>query len=260
MKKLSIFILPILIFAISSCKTDSNNHDNHDDSHATWSYEGETGPEHWAEISDEHADCAGKSQSPINIVGAVKGENLKPLFLDYSAKANTEVVNNGHTIKVNYDAGTFVIEDPDTYDGIDFNIAQFHFHCGSENTVDGKRYPSEAHFVHVDKDGNLAVLALFIEEGEENEFLAKVLEVAPKEGSSKIEAEININNFLPESKSYWAFSGSLTTPPCSEGVKWYVLKESVQASKEQIEKLASLMPANNYRPVQDLNGRTIYEF
>ncbi len=262
MKKTNLLLLSILLLTIYSCKnssSDSHNNDEHDSHKANWSYSGDNAPKFWVDI-DGYGDCGGSSQSPINIVNAESSEDLKPLFLDYSAKEKAQIVNNGHSIQVNYNSGIFILPDTNSYEGIEYKIAQFHFHCGSENTVDGKQYPMEVHFVHLTENKDIAVVALFIEEGEENEFLKKILEEAPKKGQNEFQEEIDINEFLPQNKSYWTFSGSLTTPPCSEGVKWFVLKTPVQASAEQIEKMASLMPENNFRPVQKLNDRKVFEF
>ncbi len=257
MKKIQFLFLSILCLSIISCNLGSGDGNSKG---AKWSYDGKTGPEHWFDISDEYHSCGGNSQSPVNIVAAEKGDDLKPLFLDYSASTSTEILNNGHTVQVAYKKGKFIIPNPETFNGIDYNISQFHFHCKSENTVDGKQYPMEIHFVHINEAKQLAVVALFVEEGTENEFMATLLASTPDKGVSTISEKLNINKLFPQDKSYWTFEGSLTTPPCSEGVKWYVLKTPIQASAEQIKKMASFMPENNFRPVQDLNGRIIKEF
>jgi len=262
MNKIKILVLSILTVTFFSCKNTSsdshNEHENHEHT-SNWSYSGDKAPQFWADI-DGYSDCGGHSQSPINIVNAESSENLKPLFLEYSKKEKTEILNNGHTVQVNYDNGALIVTDTSSYEGVEYNLAQFHFHCGSENTVDGKQYPMEIHLVHLTENKDIAVIAIFVEEGEENAFLEKIITKAPKEGTVEIDNELDINNLLPENKSYWTFSGSLTTPPCTEGVKWIVLKNPIKASEKQIEKMATLMPKDNFRPVQKLNDRKIFEF
>jgi len=261
MNKIKILVLSILVVTFFSCKnTSSDSHNSGKHEHTSnWSYSGDNAPEFWVDI-DGYGDCGGNSQSPINIVNAESSEDLKPLFLEYSTSEKTEIVNNGHSIQVNYDKGILVVTDTAYYEGTEYNLAQFHFHCGSENTVDGKQYPMEIHLVHLTENKDIAVIALFVEEGEKNMFLEDILDNIPEKGIREIDSELDINNLLPQNKSYWTFSGSLTTPPCTEGVKWIVLKTPIQASAKQIEKMASLMPKDNFRPTQKLNDRKIFEF
>jgi carbonic anhydrase len=217
-----------------------------------WSYEGETGPEHWAHIVKD-CDCGGKSQSPIDINGDMVDKDFVELQLDYQSDSTLDIVNNGHTIKLDYPFGTFMIGE-ETY-----KLAQFHFHAGSEHTIGGTRYPLEVHLVHLNEAKNIAVIGILFEEGEENVLLKKIYEKMPDEVNESISEalEIDVNNLLPKERSYYHYSGSLTTPPCTEGVKWFVMKNTITASKEQIERISKFMPVNNYRPVQPLNGRTI---
>ena len=259
---LSIFSLAVLISI--SCNNTEKEEEDHvhdeethehekDEKHEVhWSYEGETGPEHWAQIVAD-CDCGGKSQSPIDISGELVDKDFVELQLDYQSDSTLDIVNNGHTIKLDYPFGTFMIGE-DTY-----KLAQFHFHAGSEHTVNGTRFPLEVHLVHLNEANNIAVIGILFEEGEENVLLKKIYEKVPDEANETISEalEIDVNNLLPKEKTYYHYSGSLTTPPCSEGVKWYVMKNTIQASKEQIERISKFMPANNYRPVQPLNDRKI---
>ena len=138
-----------------------------------WTYSGEEGPENWAKLTPEFGACAGKNQSPINLTGFIEAD-LNPIKISYQAGGN-EILNNGHTVQVNYTAGSSI-----SVDGVQFDLKQFHFHAPSENHIDGKSYAMEAHLVHADKDGNLAVVALMFEEGAENNALAKIWALIPE--------------------------------------------------------------------------------
>lgn len=217
-----------------------------------WSYSGEGGPEQWAKLTPEYGTCAGKNQSPINLTGFISAK-LKPIKFNYQAGGN-EVLNNGHTIQVNYAAGSRI-----TVDGAPFELKQFHFHAPSENLINGKSYPLEGHFVHADKDGNLAVVTVMFKEGAENPALAKIWSAMPKAGGEKaaLPSPFAAAKLLPAKRDYYRFNGSLTTPPCSEGVRWLVMKQAVYASKEQVEAFAHVMHHPNNRPVQAVNARPV---
>ncbi len=222
---------------------------------AHWSYAGHTSPEHWGDLTPEFYMCKeGKNQTPINIhTDTAYAATLKPIQFHYYAASN-EVVNNGHSEQVNIQPGSYLV-----VDGTKFDLKQFHFHAPSENTINGRSFPLEAHFVHLDKEGNIAVVALMFEYGKPNEVLEKIWSIMPdKEGKRplKISGD-DIKNLLPKNKSYYRFNGSLTTPPCSEGVRWYVLKTPVEISKDQVEKFAKIMKHPNNRPVQPINARMI---
>ncbi|MGP8305816.1 carbonic anhydrase [Vibrio sp. YIC-376] len=215
---------------------------------ANWGYEGNHGPEHWGEFASECAQ--GKNQSPINIQSATQSE-LAKLQLDYKGKA-ISLTNNGHTLQTSLEGENNLL-----IDGKEFNLKQFHFHTPSENHVDGKSYPLEAHYVHADKDGNLAVVAVFFEKGDANPALEKLLETIPeKDNNVTIRAPFDTSALIPSDKDYYRFNGSLTTPPCSEGVRWFVIKEPQTISAEQTEKFEKAMGENN-RPVQPLNARMV---
>lgn len=221
---------------------------------AHWSYSGENGPENWAKLSPEYGACSGSNQSPINLTGFIDAD-LKPIVFNYKGSV-AEVLNNGHTVQVNTQSGSSI-----TVDGIQFNLKQFHFHAPSENLIKGKSYALEGHLVHADKDGNLAVVAVMFAEGKANEALAKAWEKMPKkEGEkNKLDANISPEALLPAKRDYYRFNGSLTTPPCTEGVRWLVMKEIVSASKEQIEEFKHVMHHPNNRPVQPIKARTVLE-
>ena len=209
-------------------------------------------------MSEEFALCGtGKAQSPIDIDPAgAAAEGDAAISIDYQA-GGTEVINNGHTIQVNFQPGSTMSVGADKFD-----LLQLHFHHTSEHTVGGKSFPMEMHLVHKSKDGTLAVLGVLISEGEENAAIAPVWAAIPGEagGKAALESPISAASLLPDSLKTYRYSGSLTTPPCSEGVRWHVLSEPIAFSKAQIDAFASLYSVNN-RPVQAHNGRApmVYE-
>ncbi len=221
---------------------------------AHWTYSGEGGPENWAKLSPEFGACTGKNQSPINLTGFIEAE-LKQIKVSYQAGGN-EILNNGHTVQVNYAAGSGI-----SVDGIQFDLKQFHFHAPSENHVNGKSFPMEAHLVHADKDGNLAVVALMFKEGAENKALAKIWPLIPKNAGEKtaLPSPFDAAKLLPPSKDYYRFNGSLTTPPCTEGVRWLVMKTPVSASQAQVKAFSHVMHHPNNRPVQPVNARPVLQ-
>lgn len=221
---------------------------------ADWGYEGATGPESWAELTPDNSACAGDNQSPINLTGFIESE-LQPIEFSYQAGGN-EILNNGHTVQVNYKKGSTM-----KIDGITFNLLQFHFHAPSENHINGKSYPLEAHFVHADKDGNLAVVALMFEQGKENNALQGAWSQIPAHAGNKeaLKSIADANKILPENKDYYRFNGSLTTPPCSEGVRWFVMKDVVSASKGQIHAFEKVMHHHNNRPIQLTHARPVLQ-
>ena len=224
------------------------------DNHPHWGYKGHGGASHWAELDESFAACKlGKQQSPINIETAkTRKAELAPLAFAYTASA-AEVVNNGHTIQINLPAAGSV-----GIAGADYKLLQFHFHAPSEEFINGKPYPMVAHLVHKNAEGKLAVVAVLFKQGKENAALKAVFATLPaKEGETKaLDAPLNVADFLPKDQTYYAFAGSLTTPPCSEEVRWQVLKTPIELSAAQIATFRKLYPMNA-RPVQPLNGRTV---
>lgn len=222
-----------------------------DDVH--WGYSGEAGPLNWATLSADYRECtAGHDQSPINLTNLIDAE-LPPIGIRY-VKSTAEVLNNGHTIQVNMIAGSAI-----AIDGIDFELKQFHFHAPSENQLEGKSFPLEAHLVHADRAGNLAVVAVMFTAGEANKVLAQAWRRMPQAKAEKIALPSGVDpgGMLPADRDYYRFSGSLTTPPCTEGVRWLVMKQSMTASVAQIDAFVHVIHHPNNRPVQALNARTV---
>ena len=219
-----------------------------------WGYSGESGPENWAKLTGDNFACTGKNQSPINLTGFIESE-LTPLVFNYNAGGN-EIINNGHTVQINYQKGSSF-----NVDNTEFNLLQFHFHAPSENNINGHSFPLEAHLVHADKDGNLAVVAVMFKEGAENKGLAAAWNKLPMHEGDKNKFAENVvaSDILPANKDYYRFNGSLTTPPCSEGVRWFVMKDVVSASIEQIEAFKHTMHGPNNRPLQSVNARVILQ-
>ena len=221
--------------------------------HAEWGYSGKIGPKHWGDIKPKkYCMCKrGVNQSPIDLNRFVEA-NLPKLKIYYAGIAY-DVVNNGHTIKVTTQGKNEVV-----VDGITFRLQQFHFHTPSENKIASKQYPMEAHFVHKSDKGEYLVIALMFEEGRENKALQKMLnDLSQKIGEKKkLHEMFNPGELFPKKLDYYRYEGSFTTPPCTEGVRWIVLKIPVEASKEQIEKMHKIM-GNNNRPVQPLKARVI---
>jgi len=218
-----------------------------------WDYFGDAGPENWAKLTPEFGACAGKNQAPVDLNGFVEAD-LAPLQISYTAGAS-KAVNNGHTVQAIYEPGSHL-----TLDGKQYDLLQFHFHMPSENQIKGQSYPLEGHLVHADKNGNLAVIALMFKDGEENDALARLWSAPPTEGQTQqITPVANVTELLPANLDYYRFNGSLTTPPCTEGVRWLVLKQPVVASHEQIEALKKAVGHTNNRPLQPLNARIVLQ-
>lgn len=223
--------------------------------HHEWSYSGAEGPAHWGDLGPENTACKlGREQSPIDIQGAEEGDP-QPITFNYEPSP-LKIINNGHTVQINYAPGNTISVDDKEYE-----VVQFHFHHPSEEKIEGRQYDMVMHIVHKDSEGHLAVVAVLMKSGRKNPFLQSVWNHLPAmPGSEQTIAGVifNLAALLPREKSYYTFAGSLTTPPCSEGVRWFVLKSPVEVSPAQIATFARLYP-NNARPTQPTNGRKIEE-
>ena len=220
-----------------------------------WSYEGEGGPQAWGQLKPEFNICAiGKRQSPINIEeSATLRGPAEPILFEY-APSTASVVNNGHTIQVDV-AGDNAI----TVRGSTYRLVQFHFHHPSEERVNFRSFAMVAHLVHRNPEGQLAVVAVLLDPGDANALINKVWTYMPLDSGDRVRMPdklLNMNELLPKDQRYYQFIGSLTTPPCTEGVLWLVLKQPVAISRDQLRLFSQLFP-NNARPVQPLNGRAI---
>ncbi|VAW94321.1 Carbonic anhydrase, alpha class [hydrothermal vent metagenome] len=219
---------------------------------AHWTYEGKEGPSHWGNLSHSYAMCKeGKKQSPIDI-STTKKAKLSKINFSYTAQPK-EILNNGHTVQVNMKKGSSV-----TVAGKTYNLLQFHFHAPSEHTINGKPADMVAHFVHQAKDGQLGVVGVLFKAGKTNAALAKLWKYMPqKEGDKNtLAAGITIAKLLPAKTNYYHYSGSLTTPPCSENVNWMVLQTSVSVSTAQVDAFSRVIH-KNVRPVQSHHGRMV---
>ena len=244
--KQNLIIAALMLTSLSCVAEEHTSH---------WGYEGQEKPENWGKLSPEYSTCEnGKNQSPINIDHVLKTQHENLTFSFETGKQ--EIVNNGHTIQVNVTGNNQLILDEQI-----FTLQQFHFHTPSENTIKGKHYPMEAHFVYKNKAGELTVVALMFNSGEANSEIEKAWQQMPAEVNNKIilDKTVDINTLFPKKLDYYRFSGSLTTPPCTEGVRWIVLEQATTASDEQIQKFHSIMHHDNNRPVQPLNGRVIVD-
>ncbi len=223
----------------------------------TWSYKGETGPSNWDTLHPEYAACGeGEKQSPINIdVSNVElNDDLEALDITYQPTPFS-LENNGHTVQLTDPTGENSIE----LQGEQYTLQQLHFHIPSENTLNGDHFEMEGHLVHKNEAGELAVLAFLIEEGEDNPALAEAFSSIPSEqNKEELSSKIKLDSLLPKDMSTFRYSGSLTTPPCSEGVSWVVLEEPIELSEQQIGAFSESFPHGNARDPQPLNNREVY--
>ena len=242
--------------SVESDEAEADDHAIH------WSYDEADGPGVWADLSPEFLLCReGQAQSPIDLTDA-QAASLDPMSMNYQPATLriirhehlVDVINSGHTIQINYDEGSTV-----TVEATEFELVQYHFHVPSEHTVDEKSFPMEMHLVHVSEEGEIAVLGVLIEEGSHNSAFDPVVEHIPGEVGSEEHLEhvqVEIDDLLPADGSTFRYSGSLTTPPCSEGVRWFVFVQPLELSPQQIQSFARVIRGNN-RPLQLHNGRDL---
>ena len=238
----------VTAFAQASTHAASPDHAAH------WDYAGSGGPQSWGEMKPEFSKCStGTRQSPIDIRDGIRVE-LDPVQFDYKPSA-FRVIDNGHTVQVNVAAGNSI-----EVMGRRYELVQFHFHRPSEERIDGRQFDMVVHLVHKDLDGRLAVVAVLLDRGSAQPVVQNVWNNLPLEKGEEVAARstLNVNELLPAERQYFTYMGSLTTPPCSEGVLWMVMKQPVPVSAEQIGIFARLYPMNA-RPVQSAAGRLIKE-
>lgn len=219
-----------------------------------WSYEGETGPANWGKINAAWSKCGvGNRQSPIDIRDGMKVD-LEQIVFDYKP-SSFNVVDNGHTIQVNVSGGNFV-----TVQNRSYELVQFHFHRPSEERINGRSFEMVVHLVHRDAEGKLAVVAVLLERGKGHPMIQTVWNNLPLEKNDTVTPSVvlDVGEMLPASREYYTYMGSLTTPPCTEGVLWLVMKQPMQAAPAQMALFSRLYPLNA-RPVQASAGRVIKE-
>jgi carbonic anhydrase len=241
--------LLFVLFIMTAAGVTQGQHTAH-----SWDYQGPHGPAHWGDLDPGFATCkTGLRQSPIDIRNPQKAE-LPPIYFDYRPSP-LDIVDNGHTIMINYAPGSFM-----SVGGKKYALKQFHFHRPSEERINGRAFEMTAHLVHADTDGNLAVVAVLLAKGDENPLLRELWRNLPGEDKEKRfeNIQIDASGILPSDRSYYTFSGSLTTPPCSEDVTWFVLKQAVSISEAEINSFSQLY-RDNARPTQPLHGRTVLE-
>jgi carbonic anhydrase len=242
-----IFLLASILLSAATLVPAQSNTD--------WSYQGRTGPQLWGRLDPAYDACAkGHEQSPVDIEKARPDSALQPIQFHYVAGPVT-LVNTGHTIEVHVDPGSYIIAN-----GVRYDLVQFHFHHPSEHTIKRKLSDMEIHLVHRSADGKLAVVAVFLSEemGFPNATLATLWEHLPTRAgqTEKVTDMVNPGGLLPADREYWTYTGSLTAPPCTEGVSWFVYQQKISMSRSQYNAFANLYKMNS-RPTQDLHGRKI---
>jgi carbonic anhydrase len=221
----------------------------------TWDYGDAHGPSHWGDLSPEFAPCKiGHHQSPVDIRNAQKA--ALPAIEFHYKPSPLHIIDNGHTIQINYAPGSFII-----VGGKKYALRQFHFHRPSEEKINGRGFDMTLHMVHVAENGKLAVVAVLLRQGGENALVRELWNDLPREKEKEElleKVQIDISSMLPADQSYYTFSGSLTTPPCSEEVTWFVLKQPVTISAAEIQQFSQLY-RNDARPTQPLYDRIVLE-
>lgn len=220
--------------------------------HGHWGYEGETGPAHWAQLSAENAACGtGRSQSPIDIVATEVGD-LPPLVLHYDGRV-TGIMNNGHAVQLDVEPGNWM-----EVNGRRWPLAQVHFHGPSEHHIGGVNFPLEAHFVHRNDAGDLAVLAVLFREGESDAVLPGLSAPLPRPGDPARPLSLPLRDLAPSHNdlAYFRYDGSLTTPPCTEGVQWHVLQSARPLAPGQLSAFTQAVNPNA-RDIQPLHARLV---
>ncbi|MES2353252.1 MAG: carbonic anhydrase family protein [Pseudomonadota bacterium] len=218
-----------------------------------WGYGPQNGPEKWGYLSPYFATCqVGTQQSPIDIRYPELWA-MPSLRFNY-VTSNAEIINNGHTIQIAFSAGGSA-----RVGGAVYNLVEINFHTPSEEKINGNAFPMSAHFIHKSAEDKIAIVAVMFMLGQENKALKPLFDMFPiKQGDKNFLSEVNPNIFLPPDHGYYAYLGSLTTPPCTEGVRWNVLTQPIEISEAQLEGFRKLYPMNA-RPVQSINGRRVFE-
>ena len=218
----------------------------------TWGYSGPGAPEHWGNLSEEYRTCSlGVEQSPIDIAGCVSGDGTTVAFR-YSGMA-IAARNNGHTVYLDYGPGNAIDVGGERYE-----LLGIHYHSPGEHTLDGERFAAELHLVHQHAGGSLAVIGLLYRMGAANPLVQNLLDAVP-DGITSVDLANGppAADYVPDRADYYGYNGSLTTPPCTEGVRWFVMQSVGTVSQEQVNRLQELTHGPNNRPVQPIGTRTI---
>jgi carbonic anhydrase len=253
MKKLRLWSLALVLGLVIGAITPVTPAAASDTVH--WGYEGAEGPEHWGQLSPEFALCStGKEQTPVDVPSTAV-VNPANIVFNYQPTA-LNIFNNGHTIQVNYDQGSSIEVGGKTY-----HLRQFHFHTPSEHAVDSQHTDLEMHLVHQSDEGQLAVVGVMLKRGSENPAYTPVFDHLPAQAGEPTaigSLTVNANDLLPQERTYYRYNGSLTTPPCSEGVQWLLMNTPVELAEAQVTAFQQIFP-HDARPVQPLNGRTFLQ-
>lgn len=250
MRKLQLTQVVFCTVVLAAMCAAQEHHPEH-----TWDYGDALGPTHWGDLKPEFAACKnGHHQSPIDIRNPKKAA-LPPIQFDYKP-TSLHIIDNGHTIMINYGPGSSI-----TVGDKKYMLKQFHFHRPSEEKIDGKNFDMTVHLVHADEEGKLAVVAVLLQKGQDNPLVHELWNDLPKEKDKEEffdNAEINLSQILPADRGYYMFSGSLTTPPCSEDVTWFVMKHPTTISAKEIQQFSQLY-RDDARPTQPLYDRVVLE-
>jgi carbonic anhydrase len=219
-----------------------------------WGYDGKEGPANWGELAAEFDMCRkGRNQSPIDLVSDINAD-LPELIFEYTNPGLLKEVNTGHAIQQNVNPGNYLV-----IKGVKYELKQFHFHSPSEHTIDRKYFPMEVHLVHQNAKGEYAVVGLLFQEGKTNALMNRLPTFKAERGEAPYNDPIDYNDLITNRKDYFLYNGSLTTPPCTEGVHWLVIQRPIIASPKQIQHYHDLLGFDNNRPIQSQNSRIILD-
>lgn len=245
--------LALAVLALSLCGMNSLVASAQVNAGAAWGYDGKQGPLNWGRLDQAYKACSsGKEQSPIDIRGAHLDKALQPVEFHYVSGGMT-LVNNGHTIQVTPPAGSYIVAG-----GVRYDLVQFHFHHPGEEAVKGRLPDMSLHLVHKSADGKIAVVAVRLNEGNGNAVLAALWPHLPQTvgATDKMTESMSPAGLLPTDRGYWTYEGSLTAPPCTEGVRWFVFEQQVEISRDQLKAFNALYKVNS-RMLQAPHGRKI---
>ena len=241
-----VFLVAVMLFSCAGMLAASEG--------THWDYDGQEGPKHWGTLAEKYFMCAeGHNQSPINLVADLPAD-LPELVFEYNNLGDLVEENTGHAIQENVKPGNSVI-----MLGKKFELKQFHFHSPSEHTVNGKTFPMEVHLVHQNDESEYFVVGLLFKTGNRNKIIDQLPSFKKSRGEDPRSNQIDYNELVTERKDYFLYNGSLTTPPCTEGVLWIVMKQPIIVSPDQIQHYRDLLGFDNNRPVQPHNSRIVLE-